>query len=118
MLACDFVREPPASAEAAEGAGPDEEGAEAPPDADATGDGVGDDGATEQGPVTIQNVRWIPLVNHIEDGAHAVYALENYNDELVARHTFLGTQDNPLQWMRDTTEQVVHSRGADIPIEI
>ena len=79
---------------------------------------MGDDGATEQGPVTIQNVRWIPLVNHIEDGAHAVYALENYNDELVARHTFLSTQDNPLQWMRDTTEQVVHSRGADIPIEI
>lgn len=118
MLACDFVREPPAGAEAAEGAGPDEEGAEAPPDAGAAADGVGDDGATEQGPVTIQNVRWIPLVNHIEDGAHAVYALANYNDELVARHTFLSTQDNPLQWMRDTTEQVVHSRGADIPIEI
>ena len=123
MLACDFVREPAAGTEAAEGAESDGEGAGAQADGDAAGagaagDGAGDDGAAEQGPVTIQNVRWIPLVNHIEDGAHAVYALENYNDELVARHTFLNTQDKPLQWMRDTTEQVVHSRGADIPIVI
>lgn len=67
--------------------------------------------------VSIRNVRWIPLVNHIEDGAHAVYALENYSDDLAGRHVFLGTQDDPLQWMRDTTQQVVNSRGADIPIQ-
>lgn len=109
MLACDFVREPVA--------GEGGKGEEA-----ATEDGEGAAGTAVEsparGPVTIQNVRWIPLVNHIEDGARAVYALANYSDELAARHVFLSTQDNPLQWMRDTTQQVVNSRGADIPIEM
>ena len=90
MLACDFVREP------------------AP-------DGAAD---AADGGVSIENVRWIPLVNHIENGAHAVYALKDYSDDAAARHMFLSTQDNPLQWMRETTERVVNSRGADIPIEM
>lgn len=89
MLACDFVRKPaPDSAASAAG-----------------------------GSVSIENVRWIPLVNHIENGAHAVYALKDYSDDAAARHVFLNTQDNPLQWMRETTERVVNSRGAGIPIQ-
>lgn len=90
MLACDFVRKP------------------AP-------DGAAD---AADGGVSIENARWIPLVNHIENGAHAVYALKDYSDDAAARHMFLSTQDNPLQWMRETTERVVNSRGADIPIEM
>lgn len=72
---------------------------------------------TPEAAVTIENVRWIPLVNHIEEGAHAVYPLSDYAEELVARHVFLSQEENPLEWMRQHTEEVVNSRGANLPIE-
>lgn len=68
------------------------------------------------GSVVAENPRWTPLVNHIEEGAHAVYALPDYTEGLAQRHAFLSTQDDPIGWMRETSERVVNSRGAGIPI--
>ncbi len=67
--------------------------------------------------VSVENARWIPLVNHIEDGAHAVYPLHDYTDELASRHTFLSTLENPIGQLREASERIVNSRGANLPLE-
>lgn len=57
--------------------------------------------------VRIEDVSWTPLVNHTEDGAHAVYALRDYTPELAARHACLGELEDPLGWFAETTRQVI-----------
>lgn len=72
---------------------------------------------TEGAEVTIENVRWIPLVNHTEEGAYNVYPLRDYTDELAKRHVFLGTQPDAKAQLRQMSEEIVNARGADIPLE-
>ena len=57
--------------------------------------------------VRIEDVSWTPLVNHSEDGAHAVYALRDYTPDLAERHVCLRELEDPLGWLAETTRQVV-----------
>lgn len=59
------------------------------------------------GSVGIENVTWIPLVNHTEEGAYAVYALKDYAPELAARHVLLSQLDDPLGQLDALTRQVI-----------
>lgn len=59
------------------------------------------------GSVGIENVAWIPLVNHTEEGAYAVYALKDYTPELAARHVLLSQLDDPLGQLDALTRQVI-----------
>lgn len=89
-------------------------------------DFVRDAGSTE---VRIENVRWIPLVNHTvqpqeaTDDAeavaeeHAVYALKDYAAELAAAHVAFGELDDPLTWLLQKSAEVVHATGSDFPVE-
>lgn len=70
----------------------------------------------DNGDVTIENVKWIPLVNHIEEGAHAVYPLSDYTEELASRHALLSTIEDPIAKLRALTEETVNARGANLPI--
>ncbi len=59
------------------------------------------------GAVSIENIVWTPLVNHNESGAYSLYALKDYTPDLAARNTTLSGLDDPIAWMRETSEQVV-----------
>lgn len=64
----------------------------------------------EDGEVRVENVTWVPLVNHTgADGTFAVYALKDYTEELAAEHTILAGEDDPLGWMRETSASVVNA---------
>lgn len=65
------------------------------------------------GIVAIENVVWTPLVNHSENGAHAVYAVKDYTPELAARHTTLSGLEDPIAWLKETSAQVVSSFPID-----
>ncbi len=79
--------------------------------------------------VRIENVSWIPLVNHTvsakdatEDAeavaeTHAVYALRDYTPELACAHDFLGELDDPIAWLARKSAEVVHATGSDFPID-
>ena len=91
-----------------------------------TCDFVRDAGSTE---VRVENVRWVPLVNHTvqaqeaSDDAeavaeeHAVYALKDYTAELAAAHVAFGELDDPLSWLLQKSSEVVNSAGDDFPVE-
>lgn len=61
---------------------------------------------TDEG-VSIANVVWTPLVNHTEEGVHAVYALKDYTPELAARHTTLSQLDDPVGQLEALTHCVI-----------
>lgn len=71
----------------------------------------------ETGEVSVENVSWTPLVMHTDGASFAVYAVRDYTAELAAAHPVLSTLDDPLTWLRDTSEQVVNSLGDSFPID-
>lgn len=66
--------------------------------------------------ITIENVEWIPLVNHTEEGVHTVYALPDYTSDIAARHIFLTQLDDPIGWLGETSNAVVNGLGGDFAI--
>ncbi len=63
--------------------------------------------------VHVEDPAWTPLVNHTEEGAHAVYALKDYTPELAKKHVFLAELDDPLAWLAQTSRDVV---GTEFPL--
>ncbi len=61
------------------------------------------------GPVQVENVRWVPLVCHssLERNFFAVYALDDYTMEQAKQCRALNTIDNPLTWLHDETHRIV-----------
>jgi len=58
--------------------------------------------------VWIQDVVWTPLVNQTgNDGSCAVYALKDYTPELASSHVLFSQMDDPLGWLRATTDEVI-----------
>ena len=100
MLACDFVKyadgeQPPADAA----------------DHDAAS------GYTNAAGVTIERVRWIPLVYHGVEGEYAVWPLADYTAEQAARNPAYTGVSNPLEWLRTNAADIVNAEGNDFQVE-
>ena len=131
MLCCDFVRTTDPNAEsAASSEGSDNtEAADAATKTDSS-PGLSTVTASASGApttmtnangITIENVRWVPLVNHTNDADgtrtdFAVYALKDYTNVLGTQNSAYANNDvgDPVQWLRDTTAKVV---GDAVPID-
>lgn len=70
----------------------------------------------DDGEITVQNVEWTPLINHTQEGAYAVYPLDDYTNELAFAHEKLGELEDPLTWMYDTSAEIINSRGGSFTI--
>jgi len=57
--------------------------------------------------VRIENIKWTPVVNHSEEGAFAVYALQDYSEELAVRSRVLKDLDDPIAWLRESSIRIV-----------
>lgn len=57
--------------------------------------------------VSIENIEWMPLVNHTEPNAYALYPLESYTAELASRHRTLSSLDDPLAWIKQTSQEII-----------
>ena len=62
----------------------------------------------------IENVRWVPLVNHTEEGNYGMYALKDFTPELAARDSVLAGLDDPIGWLKQQTLAVI---GPDFVID-
>ena len=101
MLACDFVKYA--------------DGEQAPNDAsehDAAS------GWTNAAGITIENVRWIPLVYHGEEGQQAVWPLSDYPAELAARNPAYAGQSDPLAWLRENAASITNAEGNDFRVQV
>ena len=101
MLCCDFVR--------AGAGGSNDADAESASSASTTTNAKG---------ITIENVRWVPLVNHTNADRtdFGVYALKDYTNELGKLNAAYADNDvdDPVKWLRDKTREVI---GDAVPID-
>ncbi len=65
--------------------------------------------------VRIENVAWVPLVNHTEPGNYAVYMLRDYTPELAARHVKISLVENVIGLMKSKTAEVI---GTNFEIDV
>lgn len=100
MLACDFVKYA--------------EGEQAPEDA---GEHDAASGWTNAAGVTIERVRWIPLVYHGAEGEYAVWPLAEYPADLAARNPAYDGIPDPLSWLRENAAAIVNAEGNDFRVE-
>ena len=70
-----------------------------------------------EGTVSIENVKWIPLVYHAQVGQYAVFAVKDYPPLLAHRNPCYDGTDTPVQWMRDESAKIVNSLGDDFEID-
>lgn len=63
----------------------------------------------EGGPVTVENVRWIPLVCHSDEdrSSFAVYAVDDYPAEMAKQCRALSDIDDPISWLYEQTHSIV-----------
>jgi len=59
--------------------------------------------------VHIENVSWVPLVNHTEEGFYRVFALKDYTPELAERHVAFEGLENPIAWLMEQSREIIGS---------
>lgn len=64
------------------------------------------DGAYSAG-VTVENVVWHPLIEHMSGGSDTVRFVKNYTDEEARANELLTTLDDPLEWLKNKTKEVI-----------
>lgn len=62
--------------------------------------------------VDITDVKWTPLVNHTEANRFSVYTLDDYTNELGAKHAVLSQLNDPVGWLRTANAEIVGSAFA------
>ena len=68
----------------------------------------------DEGPVSIVDPTWTPLVNHIDGSWHQVFKLSDYTPELAAAHDSIGYEADPLGYAYQLTQDIIGPSG--IPI--
>ena len=99
MLACDFVKYG--------------EGERAPENA---GEHDAASGWTNAAGVTIENVRWIPLVYHGVEGELAVWPLADYTEAQAKANPAYASISDPMAWLRENAASIVNAEGNDFQI--
>lgn len=59
--------------------------------------------------VSIENVKWVPLVNHSNEdrSEFAVYAVQDYTEDLAKKNRVLKDEQKPLDWLNNKTAEIV-----------
>ena len=63
----------------------------------------------EDGSVGIQNVVWHTLIEHAEGDVDTVYLARDYTDDMASANELLADLDNPGEWIRSKTSEVIGS---------
>lgn len=69
-----------------------------------------------KGTVTIEDVKWIPLVYHGTTDEYAVWPLANYTLELAKKNPVYEDFDDPITWLYEETNRIVNAYGDNFPI--
>lgn len=68
----------------------------------------------DQGPVTITNLKWTPLINHIDGSYHEVFKLKDYTYELAWAHDVMSAESDPIAYARQLTLDIIGPSGVEI----
>lgn len=99
MITFDFVRTGDASTD--EATTDEAQTSDASSEAAMSYDTVGPGG------IAVTNVVWHPLIEHMEGTTDTVRFVSNYTDEEARANELLSTLDDPLGWIKETTQDVI-----------
>lgn len=68
----------------------------------------------QHGPITLTNLCWTPLINHIDGTYHEVFKLRDYTPELAWAHDNLSAEGDPLAYAWELTNDVIGPSGIRI----
>ena len=57
--------------------------------------------------IVIENVTYIPLINHFNDQIVTIYALKDYNDTLRSQHSILKDQNDILKTFKSNVKKII-----------
>ena len=66
--------------------------------------------------ISIENITYIPLINHYNDDVVTVYSLQDYTQELASQHTILKNQPNIIEEFKTYIQETINNK--DIKIKI
>ena len=72
---------------------------------------------SDDGTISIENVKWTPLVYHGESSEYAVWAVKDYSDALASRNPCFVKEKDPMTWMREESERIVNGLGNSFEID-
>lgn len=65
----------------------------------------------DHGPVTLTDLAWTPLVNHIDGGYHEVFKLKDYTYDLAWAHDVMSAEADPIAYAYNLTYDVIGPSG-------
>lgn len=71
----------------------------------------------DDGTISIENVKWVPLVYHAEKDNYAVWPLKDYSADQAGRNISYAETSDPLKWMRDESDRIVNNLGDSFEID-
>lgn len=101
MITFDFVRVD--SADTAEQGGDDAEAASA----EVATTGAAETANVGPGGIAVENVVWHPLIEHMVGDTDVVRFVSGYSSEDARANELLATLDDPLTWIKETTQSVI-----------
>lgn len=66
------------------------------------------------GEISLTNLRWTPLINHIDGGYHEVFKLRDYTYDLAWAHDNLSAYGDPIEYAYGLTAEIIGPSGIAI----
>ena len=64
--------------------------------------------------ISIENIQYIPLINHFNDDIVTIYPLKDYTDQLCNQHSILKDQANIIKEFKNYVKQMISNDDIDI----
>ena len=68
----------------------------------------------DHGEVTLTDLGWTPLINHIDGGYHEVFKLRDYTYDLAWAHDILSAESDPIAYAYQLTQDIIGPSGVPI----
>ena len=68
----------------------------------------------DHGEVTLADLGWTPLINHIDGGYHEVFKLRDYTYDLAWAHDILSAESDPIAYAYQLTQDIIGPSGVPI----
>ena len=64
--------------------------------------------------ISIENIQYIPLINHFNDDIVTIYPLKDYTDQLCNQHSILKDQNDIINEFKKYVKQVINNKEIEV----
>lgn len=64
--------------------------------------------------ISIEDIQYIPLVNHFNNDVVTIYSLKDYTNQLASQHSILKDQNNVINYFKKYVKQVINNKDIEV----